>query len=92
MLEARNRNTFEWIAGVGVGYKLKNLRLFIDARYYSGINSITNPEKGLNNSTLTNDYLYFDNEVRFKQFELGASVSYTFINSVKRIRTKPVLK
>jgi hypothetical protein len=92
MLDARNRNTFEWIAGVGVGYKLKNLRLFIDARYYSGINSITNPEKGLNNSMLTNDYLYFDNEVRFKQFELGASVSYTFINSVKRIRTKPVLK
>lgn len=86
MLEARNRNTFEWIAGAGVGYKLKNLRLFIDARYYSGINSITNPEKGLNNSMLTNDYLYFDNEVRFNQFELGASVSYTLKNSVKRIR------
>ena len=86
MLEARNRQTFEWIAGVGLGYKIKNLRLFIDARYYGGLSSITNPENGLNNSILTYDYFYFDNEVRFKQFELGASVSYTFINSVKRIK------
>jgi hypothetical protein len=86
MLSARNKNTFEWIAGVGVGYKLKNLRLFIDARYYSGINSITNPAKGLSNNMLVNDYLYIDNSVRLKQFEIGASFSYTFINSVKRIR------
>jgi hypothetical protein len=89
MLAMRNRNTFEWIAGAGIGYKLKNLRLFVDARYYGGIKSITNPEKGLVNSMLTNDYLYIDNSVRFNQFELGASVSYTFINSVKKIRRYP---
>ncbi len=86
MLSARNKNTFEWIAGVGVGYKLKNLRLFIDARYYSGLKSITNPAKGLSNNMLVNDYLYIDNSVRLNQFEIGASFSYTFINSVKRIR------
>jgi hypothetical protein len=86
MLGMRNRSTFEWIAGAGVGYKLKNLRLFIDARYYGGMNSITNPEKNLINNMLVNDYLYIDNYVRLNQFELGASVSYTFINSVKRIR------
>ncbi len=86
MLEARNRNTFECIAGVGVGYKLKNLRLFIDVRYYRGINSITNPEKGLSNEMLINDYLYIDNSIKLNQFEIGASVSYTLINSVKRIR------
>lgn len=86
MLEARNINTFEWIAGLGVGYKLKNLRLFADVRYYGGIKSITNPEKGLINEMLTSDYLYIDNEVKLNQFEIGASVSYTFINSVKRVR------
>jgi hypothetical protein len=86
MLSMRNRNTFEWIAGAGLGYKLKNLRLFIDVRYYGGTKSITNPEKGTANSMLFNDYRYIDNSVRFNQFELGASVSYTFINSVKRIR------
>ena len=86
MLEARNRNTFEWIAGAGIGYKLKNLRLFIDVRYYSGIKRITNPEQGLSNETLTNDYLYIDNSVKLNQFEIGASASYTIINSVKRIR------
>jgi hypothetical protein len=86
MLELRNRSTFEWIAGAGIGYKLKNLRLFVDARFYSGLNSITNPEKSTGSIIPGNDYLYIDNFVRFNQFELGASVSYTFINSVKRIR------
>jgi hypothetical protein len=86
MLEARNRSTFEWIAGVGLGYKLKNLRLFVDVRYYRGLNSITNPENGLLNNSITNDYLYIDNYVRLSQFEMGASASYTFINSVRRKR------
>jgi hypothetical protein len=85
MLEMRNRNTFEWVAGAGIGYKVKNLRLFIDIRYYGGMNSFTNPNKGLKNSMLINDYFYIDNSVKLNQFEIGASVSYTFINSVKRI-------
>lgn len=84
MLEARNRSTFEWLAGVGVGYKLKNLRIFVDFRYYRGMNSITNPEKGLINNTLSYDYLYIDNFVRFNQFEMGASFIYTFVNTVRR--------
>jgi opacity protein-like surface antigen len=86
MINMRNRNTFEWIAGAGIGYRIRNLRLFIDARYYGGMNSITDPEKSLINSSLVSDYLYIDNFVRLNQFELGASVSYTFINSVKRIK------
>jgi len=86
MLEFRNRSNFEWIAGAGVGYKLKNLRLFIDVRYYGGLNDITDPEKISLNDMLVNDYLYIDNFVRLNQFEIGASVSYTFINSVKRVR------
>lgn len=86
MLEMRNRNTFEWLAGVGIGYKIRNLRLFLDARYYGGIISFTNPEKGLENTMLVNEFFYIDNKVKLKQFEVGASISYTFINSVKRIK------
>lgn len=86
LLEFRNRHTFEWIAGTGIGYKLKNFRLFLDVRYYGGLRSFTNPEKGLSNGILVNDYFYVDNSVRLNQFEVGASVSFTFINSVKRIR------
>lgn len=86
MLDMRNRSTFEWIAGVGVGYKMKNLRLFLDARYYHGMKSITNTDNRLNNSTLINDYFYVDNSVKLNQFEIGASISYTLKNSVKRIR------
>jgi hypothetical protein len=85
-LAMRNRNNFEWITGAGVGYKLKNLRLFLDARYYGGLNSFTNEKKGLTNSTLVNDFYYIDNSVRINQFEIGASISYTLFNSVKRIR------
>jgi hypothetical protein len=86
MLGMRSSNNFEWIAGVGIGYKLKNLRLFADIRYYGGLNSITDPEAIQINNTLSNDYLYIDNYIRFNQFELGASFSYTLFNSVKRAR------
>lgn len=86
MLGMRNRHNFEWIAGAGIGYKLKNLRLFLDVRYYGGLNSFTRPEKGLENTRLVNDFFYIDNSVKLNQFEIGASVSYTLFNSVKRIR------
>jgi Outer membrane protein beta-barrel domain len=84
MLPYRNRNTFEWIAGTGFGYKYRNLRMFFDARYYGGLNSITNPEKGIGDGTLVNDFFYIDNTVRLTQFELGVSISYTLFNSVKK--------
>jgi len=86
VLSIRNRHNFEWIAGAGVGYKLKNLRLFIDVRYYGGLTSLTNPEAGYDFPILSNEYFYIDNSVKLNQFEIGASVSYTLINSVKRVR------
>jgi hypothetical protein len=86
LLPYRNRSTFEWLAGTGIGYKYRNLRMFIDARYYGGLNSITNPEKAAANETLVNDFRYVDNRIRLTQFELGASISYTLFNSVKRKR------
>jgi hypothetical protein len=84
MLGMRKKNTFDWLAGVGIGYKLKNLRLFFDIRYCGALNSITDPSKRLNNPTLINDYFYIDNSVKLNQFEIGASISYTLINSVKK--------
>jgi opacity protein-like surface antigen len=86
ILDMRNRNTFEWLAGAGIGYKLKNLRLFLDIRYYGGLNSFTNSSKRLNNHDLIDNYFYVDNSVKLNQFEIGASISYTLINSVKRVK------
>ena len=86
MMGMRNKNTFGWITGAGIGYKLNNLRLFLDARYYGGLNSLTNAGKRLSNTMLVNDYFYVDNSMRLNQFEIGASVSYTLINTVKRNR------
>ena len=86
MLDLRNRHMFELIIGTGIGYKIKNLRLFFDARYYFGLNSLTNADTRMNNQTLVNEFFYIDNSVNINQFELGASVSYTLFNKVTKVR------
>jgi hypothetical protein len=82
----RNLNLFEWIAGIGIGYKVKNLRLFIDVRYYGGLNSLTNAADRYKNSLLINTFYYIDNSVKLNQFEIGASASFTLFNSIKKTR------
>jgi hypothetical protein len=86
MIEMRQKFTYDWIAGAGIGYKLKNLRMFLDIRYYGGLNSFTDASKRLNNTILVNDWFYVDNSVKLSQFEMGASISYTLFNSVKKIK------
>jgi hypothetical protein len=86
VLGMRNKFTGQWNAGVGIGYKLKNLRMFLDARYLGGVGSITAPEKAYLIPTLTDDYFYIDNKMKINQFEVGATISYTLFNSVNRIR------
>lgn len=86
VLNMRNRTTFQWNAGVGFGYKLKNLRMFLDARYIGGMGSITAPEKSNLNPELHDVYFYIDNEMKINQFEVGATITYTLFNSIKRIR------
>jgi hypothetical protein len=87
-MSMRNKNTFEWLAGAGIGYKLKNIRMFLDVRYYRGINSFTNASNRYDVPFLQSDYYYIDNSVKMNKFEIGASISYTLKNSVKKIRYK----
>ena len=86
MLDMRNRNNFEWVAGFGVGYKLKNVRLFFDTRYYGGLTSITDPDRSMSYEKLVTDYYYSEAPLKMNKFEIGVSISYTFINSVKRVK------
>ncbi len=86
MLKMRNENNYEWIAGAGIGYKFKNLGLFIDARYCGGLMSLTNTSNRFENTALTNNYFYIDNAIKLNKFEIGISISYTLINSIKKIR------
>jgi len=88
LLSMKNRLTGQWNAGIGVGYKLKNLRMFLDARYLGCTGSFTAPEKSDLFPELKNDFFYIDNEMKINQFELGATISYTLFNSVKRIHKK----
>ncbi|HLP72082.1 MAG TPA: porin family protein [Bacteroidales bacterium] len=84
VIEARNRLNFEWLAGAGIGYRIKNVGLYLDLRYYLGLTSLANPGNGRQKEFLLNDYYYQDNELKMNKFEMGASISYTFINSIKR--------
>jgi hypothetical protein len=84
-LDMKNRATAQWNAGVGVGYKVKNLRLFLDARYLGEIGSFTAPEKSDMFPVLKNDFFYIDQKMKINQFEMGATISYTLFNSVKRV-------
>lgn len=85
MTAMRNRHNFEWIAGAGLGYRIKNVGLYLDLRYYKGLTCLTNPGR-VQDDQLLNEYYYIDNELKMNKFEMGASISYTFINSVKRVR------
>jgi hypothetical protein len=85
-MNMRNRNIWSWNVGTGIGYRMKNLRLFLDMRYLGGLRSVTNPSKRFNNQVLINDFFYIDNSITINQFEMGASIYYTLFNTVKRIR------
>lgn len=84
VLNMRNHNLFEIIEGAGIGYQYRNLRLFLDVRLYQGLTSITNASQRYDNSTLINDYHYIDNSIKLNQFEIGATITYTLINSIKK--------
>lgn len=86
VLSQRNKNTFEWLAGTGIGFRFRGLGIFLDARYTGGINSFTNPSKRYDNDIFINNYFYVDNSVRINKFEIGLSLSYTLKNAIKKVR------
>jgi tetratricopeptide (TPR) repeat protein len=85
VLPLKNKVIPQWNAGFGVGYKIKNFRFVLDARYLSLLGSINNPENSDAVPKLKNDYFYIDQEMKINQFEVGATISYTLFNSVKRM-------
>ncbi len=85
-LPLKNQLTWQWNAGGGIGYSYKNFRVFVDVRYLGGVGSITDPEKSYLLPELKDFWFYIDHEMKINQFEVGLTISYTLINSVKRIR------
>jgi hypothetical protein len=84
----RNVNNFEWICGLGIGYKIKGWNFNIDLRYSGGLNSFTNKDKRLSNDTLITKYYYVDNSVRINMFEIGISVSYNLFSKFNADRRR----
>jgi hypothetical protein len=82
VLPQMNQNTYEWLVGAGIGYKIKNLRIFLDWRYYGGINSFTNDSQRNTNGLLYNGYGYAENKIILGKSEVGASISLTFKNTI----------
>jgi hypothetical protein len=85
MLPVNNRLTGQWNAGVGFGYMFKNLRFFADARYLNCTGTFTSPVKNDKIPELKNNFFFINNSIKLNQFEIGVTISYTFINSVKRV-------
>lgn len=86
MLMMRNKNNYEWLAGLGIGFKFKNLGIFLDARYCGGLNSLTNSANRFGKQVLTNDYFYIDNSVKLNKVEFGISISYVLKNLIRKVR------
>jgi hypothetical protein len=84
MLAQRNVNTFNWLVGAGIGYKLRNITLTLDWRYYGGLNSLTNPAAQMKNELLNTTYYYLDNTIKLNKTEVGATISFTISHSVKK--------
>ena len=86
MLPQRMKNSYEWLGGIGVGFKFRGLGIFLDARYTGGLSSLTNPAKRYYNPELVNNYFYVDNTVKINKYEVGISLSYTLKNVIKKVR------
>jgi len=86
VLPIKNKLTWQWNSGAGIGYSLKNLRFFVDVRYLGGVGSMSAPEKSDLLPILKDEFFYIDQEMKINQFEFGLTISYTLLNSVKRIR------
>ena len=86
VMPMRTKNSFEAIGEIGLGYKFRNLRIFLFSRYFKGLNNINNNANRFDNPLLTNKYSYIDNSFLLNKYELGASVSYVIKNSVKKIK------
>jgi hypothetical protein len=84
MLYRRNANILEWLVGAGIGYRIKNIRMTLDWRYFGGLTNLINTAKPIQNQTLVNTYYYADNQIKLNKSELGASISFTFTHSVKK--------
>jgi hypothetical protein len=86
VLTQKSRNSYEWLAGVGGGFRFRGLGIYIDARYTGGLSSLNNSANRFQNSTIVTDYFYVDNAVKMNKYELGLSISYTLKNVVKKVR------
>ncbi len=86
VLPIKHQVTWQWNAGAGIGYSLKNLRFFVDVRYLGGVGSMSAPENSDLLPILRDEYFYIDQEMKINQFEVGVTISYTLLNSVKRMR------
>lgn len=86
IISQRSKSNFLGLVGAGIGFRFKNFGLFIDVRYYKGINNLTQTSNRFNNNVLLNDYFYIDNSVVLNKFEGGICISYTLKNSVKKIK------
>lgn len=86
VLTQKSSNSYEWLLGLGGGFRFRGLGIFIDARYTGGLSSLNNSANRYQNSNIVTNYFYVDNAVKMNKYEIGVSISYTLKNVVKKVR------
>lgn len=86
MRPLNKKYTGQWNAGAGFGYSYRNLRFYADVRYLGEVGSYKEPENSYLIPELKEVFFYVDQKLKINQFEVGFTISYTLLNSVKRIR------
>jgi hypothetical protein len=83
--KTRHADFTEWINGFGVGYRVSNFRIYLDFRWYKGLNTINDGKTRFSNpGDLQKTYYYVDNDFYLDGHEIGASFTYTFKYKVRK--------
>jgi hypothetical protein len=81
----RHTDFTEWINGFGLGYRVSNFRIYLDFRWYKGLNTINDGKFRFSNpGDLQKTYYYVDNDFYLDGHEVGASFTYTFRYKVRK--------
>ena len=84
VLNMRNKNTLEALGEIGFGYRFRNFEVCLFVRDFRGLTSLTNSAHRFDNPLLIDYFYYIDDKVVLNKYELGATISFTLKNTVKK--------
>jgi hypothetical protein len=75
-MSRRNKNEYGLIYGGGVMYKIKQVDIAIDVKYYKSYANITNEDARYNNQSLLYNYYFIDDDIQLSNLTISLSLFY----------------